>query len=163
MRQLRPHSSYSEDTAVDNVSSPKPRTCGAYSEYTQIRAGDNGGSLRACTDLRLLRAVTRFQARCRGSPTRSASPDPGVVNRRGHVHVNERSRDATATCCAVSVSPGLIPRGSHRPRAARPAARQRSRRGHRARAIANAAVGTVMGRSSAAEICLVGPFAGQTD
>ena len=89
--------------------------------------------------------------------------NPGVVKRRGHVHVYERSRDATATCCAVSVSPGLIPMGSHRPRAARPAARQRSLRGHRARERANSAVGTVMGRSSAAEICLAGPFAGRTD
>jgi len=33
-----PHSSYSEDTAIDNVSSPKPRTRGGYSEDTQIRA-----------------------------------------------------------------------------------------------------------------------------
>src|SRR5262249_2363089 len=70
--------------------------------------------------------------------------------------------DATATCCAVSVSPGLNPRGSHRPRAARPAAQQRSLRGHRAREVANSAVGTVMGRSPATEICLVGPFAGRT-
>jgi hypothetical protein len=31
------HSSYSEDTAIDNVSSPKPRTRGGYSEDTQIR------------------------------------------------------------------------------------------------------------------------------
>jgi uncharacterized protein DUF6788 len=30
-----PHSSYSEDTAMDNVSSPKPRTPGDYSEDTQ--------------------------------------------------------------------------------------------------------------------------------
>jgi hypothetical protein len=31
------------------VSSPKPRTYGAYSEDTQIRAGDNGGSERVPT------------------------------------------------------------------------------------------------------------------
>jgi hypothetical protein len=31
------HSSYSEDTAIDNASSPKPRTRGGYSEDTQIR------------------------------------------------------------------------------------------------------------------------------
>jgi hypothetical protein len=30
------HSSYSEDTAIDNVSSPKPRSRGGYSEDTQI-------------------------------------------------------------------------------------------------------------------------------
>lgn len=32
-----PHSSYSEDTAIDNVSSPEPRTRGGHSEDTQIR------------------------------------------------------------------------------------------------------------------------------
>ena len=37
------HISYGKDTAIDNVSSPKPRTCRGYSEDTQIRAGDNGG------------------------------------------------------------------------------------------------------------------------
>jgi len=37
------YSGYSEDTAADNVSSPKPRTCRVYSEDTQKRAGDNGG------------------------------------------------------------------------------------------------------------------------
>ncbi|HEY5990072.1 MAG TPA: DUF6788 family protein [Streptosporangiaceae bacterium] len=31
------HTSYSEDTTTDNVSSPKPRTRGDYSEDTQIR------------------------------------------------------------------------------------------------------------------------------
>ena len=31
------------------MSSPKPRTYGAYSEVTQIRAGDNGGSERVPT------------------------------------------------------------------------------------------------------------------
>ena len=34
--------------------------------------------------------------------------------------------------------------------------------GHRARETATSAAGTVMGRSSVAEICLVGPFAGRT-
>jgi hypothetical protein len=38
-------SGYSGDTAVDNASSPKPRSWRGYSEDTQIRAGDNGGSL----------------------------------------------------------------------------------------------------------------------
>jgi Family of unknown function (DUF6788) len=33
-----PHSSYSEDTATDNVSSPEPGTPGDYSEDTQKRA-----------------------------------------------------------------------------------------------------------------------------
>jgi len=41
------YSGYSEDTAADNVSSPKPRTCRVYSEDTQKRAGDNGGYARA--------------------------------------------------------------------------------------------------------------------
>ena len=35
------YSGYSGDIAVDNVSSPKPRTCGGYSEDAQIRACDN--------------------------------------------------------------------------------------------------------------------------
>ena len=35
-----------EDTAVDNVSSPKPRSRRGYSEDTQIGAGDNGGYTR---------------------------------------------------------------------------------------------------------------------
>ena len=39
------YSGYSEDTSVDNVSSPRPRSRRGYSEDTQIRAGDNGGSL----------------------------------------------------------------------------------------------------------------------
>ena len=43
------YSGYSGDIAVDNVSSPKPRTCRGYSEDTQIRAGDNGGYVRAST------------------------------------------------------------------------------------------------------------------
>ena len=58
-------------------------------------------------------------------------------------------------CLAGAHTEGLAP-----PRAA---AQQRSLRGHRAREVANSAVGTVMGRSSATEICLVGPFAGRTD
>ena len=45
------YSGYSGDTAVDNVSSPKPRTCRGYSEDTQIRAGDNGGTARVLVDL----------------------------------------------------------------------------------------------------------------
>src|SRR5206468_1916337 len=40
------YSGYSEDTAIDNVSSPKPKTRGVYSEDTQTRAIDNGGSVR---------------------------------------------------------------------------------------------------------------------
>jgi len=36
------------------VSSPKPRTCGAYSEDTQIRAEDNGGSARSYLTLSTL-------------------------------------------------------------------------------------------------------------
>jgi len=36
------YSGYSEDTAADNVSSPKPRTRRGYSEDTQNGAGDNG-------------------------------------------------------------------------------------------------------------------------
>jgi hypothetical protein len=34
----RRHSSYGEDTAIDNASSPKPSTRGGYGEDTQIRA-----------------------------------------------------------------------------------------------------------------------------
>lgn len=33
-----PHSSHSEDTAIDNVSSPEPKTPGDYSKHTQKRA-----------------------------------------------------------------------------------------------------------------------------
>ncbi len=40
------HISYSGDTTADNVSSPKPRTCGVYSKDTPKRAGDNGGTVR---------------------------------------------------------------------------------------------------------------------
>jgi hypothetical protein len=74
----------------------------------------------------------------------------------------ERSRDATATCCGVSVSPGFIPRARtarERPGPAPPAAVAERASSERD---TNCAVGTVMGRSSAAEICLVGPFAGRT-
>ena len=35
VRQPRRYISYSEDTAADNVSSPKPRTRGGYSEDTR--------------------------------------------------------------------------------------------------------------------------------
>jgi len=45
------YSGYSGDIAVDNVSSPKPRTRRGYSEDTQIRAGDNGGTARVLVDL----------------------------------------------------------------------------------------------------------------
>ena len=41
------YSGYSEDTAPDNPSSPKPRTFRSYSEDTQNGTGDNGGSVRA--------------------------------------------------------------------------------------------------------------------
>jgi hypothetical protein len=37
-RRYGDHTSYSEDTTADNVSSPKPRTPGDYSEDTQKRA-----------------------------------------------------------------------------------------------------------------------------
>src|SRR5216683_139510 len=37
------HISYSGDTTADNVSSPKPRTCGVYSKDTPKRAGDWAG------------------------------------------------------------------------------------------------------------------------
>ena len=43
-RRYSDHTSYSEDTTTDNVSSPSPRTPSDYSEDTQKRAGDNGGS-----------------------------------------------------------------------------------------------------------------------
>jgi len=54
MKQLRPHS---EDTAVDNVSSPKPRTCGAYREDTQIRTGDNVSFCAEASCMRLRGAL----------------------------------------------------------------------------------------------------------
>jgi hypothetical protein len=82
------------------------------------------------------------------------------------------ARSATCMCRSVRgmrlppAAPFLSRRGSCRgARTApeRPAARQRSLRGHRARETAGSAVGTVMGRSWAAEICLAGPFAGRTD
>jgi hypothetical protein len=38
LRHRGPHSSYSNDTPIDNVSSPKPKTRGGYSEDTPIRA-----------------------------------------------------------------------------------------------------------------------------
>ena len=41
------YSGYSGDTTVDNVSPPKPRGRRGYSEDTEIRAGDNGGYVRA--------------------------------------------------------------------------------------------------------------------
>ena len=44
-KTCRGYSDYIEDTAADNVSSPKPRTCRGYSEDTQIWTLDNGGSL----------------------------------------------------------------------------------------------------------------------
>jgi hypothetical protein len=58
------YSGYSEDTPADNVSSPKPRTRRVYSEDTQKRAGDNGGS-----------AYVRPHSACHSaSHPRSASP-----------------------------------------------------------------------------------------
>jgi hypothetical protein len=46
MRPRGDRAGYSEDTTADNVSLPQPRTCRAYSDDTQIRAGDNGGPTR---------------------------------------------------------------------------------------------------------------------
>jgi hypothetical protein len=40
------YSGYGEDTAVDNVSSPRPRSRRSYSEDTRIGPGDNGGYAR---------------------------------------------------------------------------------------------------------------------
>src|SRR5256886_12525932 len=42
------YSGYSEDTAIDNVSSPEAKAYGVYSEDTQIRTPDNGGYASAC-------------------------------------------------------------------------------------------------------------------
>jgi hypothetical protein len=39
------------DTAIDNVSSPKPRSCGVYSRDIENRAGDNGGTVRGHQEL----------------------------------------------------------------------------------------------------------------
>ena len=57
------YSGYSEDIAVDNVSSPKPRTYRGYSEDTQIRAGDNGGYARGYHDLFVLLAAWQIPLR----------------------------------------------------------------------------------------------------
>jgi hypothetical protein len=52
------YSGYSEDTAADNVSSLKPRTCRVYSEDTQKWAGDNGGEVRVHAREQWRRLVT---------------------------------------------------------------------------------------------------------
>ena len=53
------YSGYSEDTAADNVSSPKPRTCRGYSEDTQKWAGDNQRLLVRAARTNPLHGATR--------------------------------------------------------------------------------------------------------
>jgi len=65
------HISYSGDTTADNVSSPKPRTCGVYSKDTPKRAGDNGGS--TCLSSLLIGYA----------PRRPSGPRPGPLGRGG--------------------------------------------------------------------------------
>jgi hypothetical protein len=84
------YSGYSEDAAIDNVSSPKPRTRGVYREDTQTRAMDNGGhagwSQSLCVSDVGPNGPRGFRTLPSGTRTRHAlGGEPGCLTRSGAV------------------------------------------------------------------------------